>query len=566
LRKHEGTENQAVSEERVGGVNKRAGLTFSLAGILTLALALRVWGIGFGLPYEYHVDEVQYIRQAASMGARGLEPVWWNNPPFYKYVLLGEYTGLFGIGKLLGWYTSTADFGAQHILDPTRLYLLGRATSALLGTLTVLVVYWLGKSAYNGRVGLLAAWFLSVCFIHVRDSHYAVNDVPLTFFVTIVLLAAVKIVRSGERKWYALAGAAMGLGFATKYSAAFALLPVSLAHFLSPEVQLKRLSCLRVRRLAIAVAIAGGAAIVGSPYFVLTPGKVIHDVYEALYLAGRHGFEGWQIDPSGGYVFYLKTLAWGFGWGLLFLALAGLAVAILRRLPQDLVLLSLPVTMYALMGRQQMYFARFVLPMVPALLVLGASLLEKIPTSLANSRRSAIAGLIVGALAFTAQPLTSSLRSDYLVTQTDTRTLAKRWIETHFSKGARIAVDWRTHGPPLSTPDLPKPDSHRSYKVLVVDGTGLSDHPVEWYQQQDFDYLITSSFIYNIPLVYEDRDAERRTFYASLGDRLELVQEFRPYEGDAEPPFIFDEIYGPAISLWQRERPGPTIKVYKVDG
>jgi hypothetical protein len=28
--------------------------------------------------------------------------------------------------------------------------------------------------------------------------------------------------------------------------------------------------------------------------------------------------------------------------------------------------------------------------------------------------------------------------------------------------------------------------------------------------------------------------------------------------------FIFDEIYGPAISLWQRERPGPTIKVYRL--
>lgn len=545
-------------------MTKRAGLPLSLAGILALALGLRLWGIGFGLPYEYHVDEVQYVRQAASMGDRGLEPVWWNNPPFYKYVLLGEYAGLFGIGKLLGWYTSIANFGAQHMLDPTRLYLLGRATSALLGTLTVLMVYWLGKTTYNRRVGLLAAWFLGVCFIHVRDSHYAANDVALTLFVTVALLAAVKIVQSGKSKWYVLAGATVGLGFATKYSAAFASLPIFLAHFLSPEVQLSRLSRLRLRRLAIALVMAGGAAVVGSPYFVLTPGRVIHDVYEALYLAGWHGFEGWQIDPSGGYVFYLKSLAWGLGWGLLFLTLAGLAVAISRHLPEDLVLLSLPVTMYALMGRQHMHFARFVLPMVPTLLVLGASLLEKIPMSLANSKRGAIAGLIIGALAFAAQPLTSSLRTDYLLTQMDTRTSAKQWIEANVVEGAHIAVDWRTNGPPLSTLDLPRPDSIRSYDVLTVGGTGLSDHPIEWYQQQDFDYLIASSFIYNIPLVHEDRDAERWVFYTSLGDKLELVQEFHPYEGDTEPPFIFDEIYGPAISLWQRERPGPVIKIYRV--
>lgn len=36
-------------------------------------------------------------------------------------------------------------------------------------------------------------------------------------------------------------------------------------------------------------------------------------------------------------------------------------------------------------------------------------------------------------------------------------------------------------------------------------------------------------------------------------------------QGEASaPPFIFDEIYGSEVSLWQRERPGPTIKVCRV--
>jgi hypothetical protein len=316
--------------------------------------------------------------------------------------------------------------------------------------------------------------------------------------------------------------------------------------------------------LAVAPAAAGLAAVIGSPYFVLVPGKVIHDAYEALYLAGRYGFDNWQIDLAGGYIFYLKSLAWGLGWGLLLLTLAGLAVAILRHYPEDLVLLSLPITMYALMGRQQMYFARFILPLVPVLLVLGASLLEKVAPCLVNSRRGVIVGLTIGAWAFTAQPLTSSLRLDYLLTQTDTRTLVKQWIEANIPGGARIAVDWRTHGPPLSTQERTMPDSHRSYDVLVVGGTGLSDHAVGWYRQQGFDYLIASSSIYRISLIDKERDASRRAFYAWLDQELELVQEFRPYEGHVEPSFLFDEIYGPAISLWQRERPGPTLKIYQV--
>jgi 4-amino-4-deoxy-L-arabinose transferase-like glycosyltransferase len=536
----------------------------ALSIILLIALALRLWGMGFGLPYEYHVDEVQYVRQAASMGARGLEPTWWNNPPFFKYILLGEYGALFVVGKVLGWYTAAADFGAQHTLDPTGLYLLGRMTSALFGMLTVFVVYLLGKTAYNRRVGLLAAWFLAVSFIHVRDSHFAVNDVALTFFVTVTLLAAVQIAQTAEKKWYMLGGAALGLGFATKYSAVFALVPLLVAHFVSPGVRVKGVTRWQVRRLAIAPAVAGLAAVIGSPYFVLTPGKVVRDVYAALYLAGQHGFDGWQIDPAGGYVFYLKSLSWGLGWGLLFLVLGGLVVAALRHLSKDLVLLSLPIATYAVMGRQQMYFARFMLPIVPAFLILGASLLEKVISSPARSRKGALLVLAAGVLLVTAQPLADGLRFDYLLTRQDTRTQAKQWIETHIPAGAKIAVDWPTHGPPLSTLEKAMPDSMRTYDVTIVGGTGLSDHPLQWYREQGFDYLIASSFIYRIPLLDKTRDAERRAFYASLDRELELVQAFRPYDGDEEPPFIFDEIYGPAISLWQRQRPGPTIKIYHV--
>jgi hypothetical protein len=100
--------------------------------------------------------------------------------------------------------------------------------------------------------------------------------------------------------------------------------------------------------------------------------------------------------------------------------------------------------------------------------------------------------------------------------------------------------------------------------VQYIGGSGLSDHPLEWYRQQGFDYLITSSFIYSIPLVFPKQDADRKAFYVSLQQQLPLVKEFSASLEGADPPFIFDEIYGPAISLWQRERPGPTIKIYQL--
>jgi hypothetical protein len=131
-----------------------------LITISGLAILLRLWGINFGLPYEYHVDEVQYVRQAAEMGSSGLRPTWWNNPPFFKYTLLAEYAGLYLVGKFSGVYASTADFGSQLSLDPTWLYLLARGTSALFGALTALLVFWIGRQAYNARTGLAAAFFI----------------------------------------------------------------------------------------------------------------------------------------------------------------------------------------------------------------------------------------------------------------------------------------------------------------------------------------------------------------------------------------------------------------------
>lgn len=170
--------------------------------------------------------------------------------------------------------------------------------------------------------------------------------------------------------------------------------------------------------------------------------------------------------------------------------------------------------------------------------------------------------LIIGAIA---QPLVKSIRHDVLITRQDTRTLAKHWIETHIPAEAKIAVDWETHGPPLSTPEKVMPYSHKVYHVYVVGGTGLSEQPVVWYREQGFDYLVTSSFIYDLRLVYEEWDAERRIFYTLLDQDLRLVQEFRPHRDQIEPPFVFDEIYGPIVSLWQRERPGPTIRIYALD-
>ena len=46
--------------------------------------------------------------------------------------------------------------------------------------------------------------------------------------------------------------------------------------------------------------------------------------------------------------------------------------------------------------------------------------------------------------------------------------------------------------------------------------------------------------------------------------KLMLIQEFHPNAGDSEPMFVFDRIYGPMVSVRERDGLGPTLTIYRV--
>lgn len=533
-----------------------------LLGIIVLALLLRIWGIRFGLPYEYHPDENQYIRQAATMGEIGLEPTWWNNPPLYKYVYLAEFGGLYVLGKVLSWYDSPAEFGAENTLDPTKLHLIGRATTAAFGILTVLIAYWLGKNYRNRDVGLISAAFLALAFIHVRDSHYAVNDIPLTLLVTLATLAAVRLSQTGRIKWYMLGGIALGLGFSTKYSGLIAIVPLTVGHILSADFSLRAPRKIQVKRYLILIGAAVLSAIISSPYYVLTPAKVWNDVYQFLYLDSQRGFFGFQIDSVGGFEFYLKTLVWGLGLGLLLLVISGIALAAIRHKRDDLILLSLPVSLFMFLGQQEMFFARFILPAVPVSLVLGAYFLQWFIDRYTIRKSIYLISVIVAVVILSFQPLSNAIRHNYILTKNDTRSLAKEWIESNLPSGSKVAVEWKHLSPPLSSPEGRMIASSKEFEVADIQ-PGIALRPFDWYVEQEYEYLVFNSYIWNIPRLDQNENSLRQEFYYILEQESELLMEFNPYQDkQQDADFVFDEIYGPAVGLWQRERPGPVIKVY----
>jgi hypothetical protein len=557
-----------VEADIAAAPQKRAStgrLTGRHARVLTASLAiatlLRFAGQGFGLPFEYHFDELQHVRKAALMGQEGLEPRLWNNPPLYKYVLLGEYAALYAAGRALGLYESTRDFGRSSNHDPTPLYRLARSTSAVAGVLTVAATAWIGRWVIGARGGLVAAWLLATCFLHVRESHYGTNDTLAALFATVAVGAAIGIRRGGGRGWPLLGGAAVGLGFATKYTALVGAVPVALAQLWMAWPRVFASEALRRAGLSLAAAVV--AILAASPFFVIAAPRVLADIYEHLYMPGQSGFGGRLIDARGAALYYLHALGWGVGW-LPSAAIAMGAVLAVRRRDVGLALVaSLPVAFAIVMGRQELFFARFLLPALPCLILLAAAAVDALLAWL--SRRGAPAWVgVLTVLGVTAQPLAASIRYDWLLLRDDTRTLAKRWFEREVPSGSRVVVEWRDYSPQLGTPERRAADgSSATYDVHSLEFDGLYRHPAGWYRDQGFDYLVATSFVYAVGRREPDEHARHEAVYAELEDTFELVKTFSPWRGPEEH-WLFAEIYGPSIRLWERERPGPTLKIYRV--
>src|ERR1051326_7719459 len=67
----------------------------SLAAIVALGCAVRLAGIGFGLPYVFHPDEATSIRESLGLLRGVTDALSFANPPLYKYLLSGVFDTLF---------------------------------------------------------------------------------------------------------------------------------------------------------------------------------------------------------------------------------------------------------------------------------------------------------------------------------------------------------------------------------------------------------------------------------------------------------------------------------------
>src|SRR5438132_6333878 len=125
----------------------------AVTGLFVVAAGLRLWGINFGLPALYRPDEDVTVGRAMGIFHGILDPHFADWPHLYFYVAAAWLAPF----RLIGL-----------VQDQASGYLWVRVLDALLGSLTVLLVFEFGRRAYGWLAGCFGAFALAVPLLPVR--------------------------------------------------------------------------------------------------------------------------------------------------------------------------------------------------------------------------------------------------------------------------------------------------------------------------------------------------------------------------------------------------------------
>lgn len=320
--------------------------------ITCFGLFLRIASLWIGFALQTNLDSSLFPDEAnflvaARYFSEGIFPpqyIYYHNSLILSPIIAGLYS-LFGITAFAG-----------------------RILSVLLGTLTIPLVYLLGKELFkNEKKALLAALLLSISFIHRFWTIRALADGPLTFFFVLSLYLFIRAINSGSLRGYLWAGLSTIVSVLIKYPAILIFLIVFL--YLVINIYLKQIPKKALLYYVFTVAIFAFAILtllLSQFALAFQPLDQISYFLNILFSGGSNPFY---------YIFYTFFLNF-FGAFIVFILL-GFAVlySIKRHTKGDVLLLSwmaIIFVFFSFYGESELY--RYLLPAIPAFYILISSI------------------------------------------------------------------------------------------------------------------------------------------------------------------------------------------------
>jgi hypothetical protein len=284
------------------------------------------------------------------------------------------------------------------------------------------------------------------------------------------------------------------------------------------------------------------AFVVASPFVLLDAPHFARDFLRQTEIMDR-GWLGFESTGNGFWYNVTPNLTGAIGVLALVLGVAGLGWALWRHTRLDLIVVPYVLVYFTYIGTWKELADRYLLPIVPLLLLLAVRLaVELVQRSPRRVRAAVTAGVAVVLAAALALPLADSIAFDRALSGTDTREVAREWIQRSIPAGSLIAVENYT-APLVLQEDLHhyraaglEPVAYRLTRLrLPAPETPDTDRDLERLRREGVDYVLVSSRIsdrvLSAPRVYPTAVE----FYERLDAEAELVREFRPGPDERGP-------------------------------
>ncbi|MCL5438671.1 MAG: glycosyltransferase family 39 protein [Patescibacteria group bacterium] len=406
------------------------------------------------------------------------------NPDFFAYGGFSIYL-IRATGDMLVRVTNnpiwTYDWG--HI------NLIARFYSALYSTITIFFLYLLAKKLFNERVALISAFFYTFSVSSIQTSHLGITENFLALTVVIISLLSLSLLNKPSFKNYIGCGIVTGLAVAAKTTAlSFLILPTTayLINIILDRKNFIKKNALFIFYLIISLCIF----IIFSPYTFFSWNKFLESMrYESGVALGTLLVPyTLQFTNTPSYLFQFINLFWQLGLITIIIPLGLILIFIKLIKNKDyklIILLSFPIVYFLYVGSWHTKFIRFMVPILPFLIIFSSYLLYIIA-----KKTKFIGKFLLYFFAITTIFWALAFFSIYVKEQT--RISASKWIYKNIPSGSKILGEHWDDGLPVSFKNY-SPAQYQFEQLTIYDPD--NSDKINYYTEKlsTADYIVINS-------------------------------------------------------------------------
>lgn len=475
---------------------------------IILGAGLRFYGITFGLPANFHPDEVPKVNAIMRMvDQKTLDPQYFLHPSLLLYAS-------YAMNKLLHFWGVDGSFRETA-------FLAGRLVSAIAGVVSVFLIYLIGARLYSRMVGAIGALLLASFPLHVTCSRYMKEDALLTFIILLCLYTTIVAVQSNKRWLLLIAGLLAGASAGVKYSGLLMVLVPAMAPWISSRSLRPDRRWLVVTVMAVLIAPLGFIAT--TPFSVLNSAKFLKDFHsESRHMQTGHTVTITAWSQLWSYHLW-RSIRPGITLPVTVLSCVAFGYLLRRSKIEDLIVVGMALLFYLpaefVKAKPAPQPERYILPCLPFIALGLGVVFEQLR---AHRTRYARKGIVLAGIALMVFPVSRStlLARDVA---TDTRDRLAEWMIANLPHGSKVLMDWKPYCP----------NFHGEYFTVehIPRAKIIPELSVHRLRNSGAQYLILSSLFYDRYFSQPESAAILRQRFREVFKEVPIVRQFKAPTG-----------------------------------